>query len=737
MTNDRLKEVTAELNRNTSSDIVGVSYGFKTSNNKTTDEKTLVFTVVRKKPLSEIPESERIPSEIVIDGETFKTDVVEATIKAHAYGFCGDQTFYDWQGQPPQNRNKHRPLMGGISVTNYTALGAYVGTLGFIAVDNETNTLVGVSNNHVLCDDAFITTERNLNGIRTNVFTPGGHQVNQPNEVGLSNPSLGVGIVKKYQPIRDIPFNNTVDAALVSLDFGEDEPIVDSSVSWIQFGITGMTSAPRFATTSEINALLENPNTRYYTSGRTTGPKGQGDTKLFCTASSSSITIGYTKQTSPSYVYMNDTFELQASGSTTPTGDWCYYPSAGGDSGSAILCEIEGEGGQMEWVIVGLLYGGKEITDPENPEETIPIATLCNRIDNIASALNISAWDGTFNGVTFANNQSPLTHVVEASSNDKTIVVNGLTYWQVGLVNNSEYPPDPTPEPTPSATVGAPPSPTPNPTATPNATPEPTPEPTPPVTATSTPSPQTFTFGYQHENSCTTSINELFINGVKQNATIQLTQGSTGSGTLRTYSVYPGDNITITHRPFNLLSPCTNSYTSPTTRLTLNGSSVGTTNSNTSNSLTYNYTVQQGVNPSFVVIMENSPAPTATPVPTYTLTLQNVTSATYAESCAKGYIIIEKNGSEVARLTKTQGNQYANWNTSSITFTQSDTVYVKSYSQGGGGAGCATEDTRVRSMVNGVIRTTSEVNTDTNGQSYLFPDSNQTVTGQFIVTGGL
>ena len=68
MTNDRLKEVTAELNRNTSSDIVGVSYGFKTSNNKTTDEKTLVFTVVRKKPLSEIPESERIPSEIVIDG---------------------------------------------------------------------------------------------------------------------------------------------------------------------------------------------------------------------------------------------------------------------------------------------------------------------------------------------------------------------------------------------------------------------------------------------------------------------------------------------------------------------------------------------------------------------------------------------------------------------------------------------------------------------------------------------
>jgi hypothetical protein len=277
-----------------------------------------------------------------------------------------------------------------------------------------------------------------------------------------------------------------------------------------------------------------------------------------------------------------------------------------------------------------------------------------------------------------------------------------------------------TPTPTVSPTVTPVP-----PTATPTATPQPT----------STPSPQTFTFGYQHENGCTTSINELYINGVKQGVTVQHTQGSLGSGTTRTHSVYPGDTITITHRPFNLLSPCTNSYISPTTRLTLNGLNVGTTNSNTSNSLTYNYSVQQGVNPSFVVIMENTPAPTATPVPTYTLTLQ---SATTAEECAKGYIIIEKNGSEVARMTKYQGDTTASWDVINVTFTQSDTVYIKSYSQGGGGAGCANyDDTRVRSIVDGSFKTTSEVLTGTNGQSYLFPDSNQTVTGQFIATGGL
>jgi hypothetical protein len=72
-----------------------------------------------------------------------------------------------------------------------------------------------------------------------------------------------------------------------------------------------------------------------------------------------------------------------------------------------------------------------------------------------------------------------------------------------------------------------------------------------------------------------------------------------------------------------------------------------------------------------------------------------------------------------------------------VTFTQSDTVYVKSFSQGGGGSGCVNDDTRVRSIVNGVIRTTSEALTGTNNQGYLLPDSNQTVTGQFIATGGL
>ena len=456
MNNNRLKQITQELNENTSNDIVSVSYGFKTVNGKLTNEKSIIFTVKEKKPIENIPQDELLPSSVDVDGENVNTDVIQGEIRAQGFGnFCVPE-WTNWLSTPPQNRNVHRPLMGGVSTTNYSKLQNYVGTLGFFAVDNEDNSLVGVSNNHVLIDDAFLATERDpLSSEITNTLL---HEITQPNEVGNSGSQYKVGIVKKYQPLVG---TNTVDAALVAID---DLSLVDPAVSWQQFGITGMTQAPRFATTSEINNLLENASTEYYVSSRTTGPKGQQDTKLLNFASASSIYINYTKQGVDQAVYMNDTFELVASGSTTPTGDYCFYPSTGGDSGSAILAQIE-----SEFVIVGLLYGGRYT---QVGDDSYPTHTLCNRIDNVASALNISAWNGSLNGIIPDNTAGPITHVVGGLSSQKTITVNGLEYWQHGLVLNSSMQPDPTPQPSPTATVG------PTPTSTPNATPQPTPTPT-------------------------------------------------------------------------------------------------------------------------------------------------------------------------------------------------------------------------------------------------------------------
>ena len=198
-----------------------------------------------------------------------------------------------------------------------------------------------------------------------------------------------------------------------------------------------MTSAPRFATTQEIDDLLSDSTTEFYSAGRTTGGKGEGITKLLNYASNSSIYISYNKQGSDNAVFINDTFELIASGSTTPFGDFCYYPSYGGDSGSAILSKVGNE-----WVIVGLLYGGRYVNNPNDPlgNGMSPVQTLCCRIDHIADSLNIRAWDGTLNGINFSTFNNAETFVQSGQTEDKTIEISGKTFWQMGMVNNTEFP---------------------------------------------------------------------------------------------------------------------------------------------------------------------------------------------------------------------------------------------------------------------------------------------------------
>ena len=156
--------------------------------------------------------------------------------------------------------------------------------------------------------------------------------------------------------------------------------------------------------------------------------------KLFRDQFASSITINYKKQGVDVTTKMNDTFSLMASGSTTPTGDTCFYPSSGGDSGSAVLTYDENIN---QWLIVGLLYGGIIINDDDIEK---PIRTLCNRIDRIESLMNIRSWDGTMNGITPYGGGDSI-HIVEGSSQVISMVIGGKTYWQLGLVNSTSYPP--------------------------------------------------------------------------------------------------------------------------------------------------------------------------------------------------------------------------------------------------------------------------------------------------------
>ena len=182
------------------------------------------------------------------------------------------------------------------------------------------------------------------------------------------------------------------------------------------------------------NQYLSEDGREYFSAGRTTGGKGEGVVKLFRDQFASSININYKKQGVDVTTKMNDTFSLMASGSTTPIGDTCFYPSSGGDSGSAVLTYDENIN---EWLIVGLLYGGSHIIVDEVEK---PIRSLCNRIDRIESLMNIRAWDGTMNGITPYGGGNSI-HVVEGSSQTIDMVIGCKTYWQLGLVNSTSYPP--------------------------------------------------------------------------------------------------------------------------------------------------------------------------------------------------------------------------------------------------------------------------------------------------------
>ena len=331
--------------------------------------------------------------------------------------------FYEWDSIPPDNRSKFRPLQGGISVTNYTELGNYVGTLGFLAVDTDTNSLVGVSNNHVLVKNAFLASERKTDGTHTSISNNFVTQPNDGSNRGLQN---SIGLVKRYVPLSGTssgtPNYNTVDGALTTIN----ESDISYTTSYRQYGMTNWAQPLQFASTEEIDSLLTNQN-NLFSSGRTTGPKGEGNTKLFTDSTSNTITIKYNNQGTEEIIYFSDCIRFGASASTTTNGYWCYYPLYGGDSGSALVADFSGTR-----KIVGLVFASLSINVQisENTYVKRPVRGLASRIDKVAEQLNISAWTG--NALYFSDTGSTELHIVNGLSDDINLDLSGDKYWQAG-----------------------------------------------------------------------------------------------------------------------------------------------------------------------------------------------------------------------------------------------------------------------------------------------------------------
>jgi hypothetical protein len=143
---ERLEAVRGEIIRQLMQfpGVVAVGDGVKRVKGSLIPEICIKVTVEKKKDLKEIPESERIPPEIL----GFKTDVEELTPRElHA------------------DQNKYRPLVGGSCIANSESPG-YEGTLGcFAKVKAGANAgkVVMLSNWHVLVADAVIP----INNART------------------------------------------------------------------------------------------------------------------------------------------------------------------------------------------------------------------------------------------------------------------------------------------------------------------------------------------------------------------------------------------------------------------------------------------------------------------------------------------------------------------------------------------------------------------------------------------
>jgi hypothetical protein len=381
---------------------VGVMFGNKIRNGEYTGEPSIVFTVEKKLPLSEIPSDQILPSSIEIDGVTYNTDVFESgIIETAACPSSVTSGCYSWQTVPPGNRSTVRPLKGGVSLTSQNTQGT-VGTLGFLAVDTATGALVGVTNNHVVVADAFYTSQRTLPGPIQNETNDSAYQTG---DIQPSSSSLKIGEVVRYVPISSAPLYNQVDGALVSID----QSVMSNSESYKQFGLSG-TSVMPFATTAEIDALVGNVNVS--SSGRSSGVK-QGSLCGLAIQGVSYVTgvSGFKKQGTSTVAYFNNCISF------TRVYPDCLYPIYPGDSGSGLIANIGGVD-----KIVGLVFA------------TGPTLSIAARIDEVASQLGIQAWNGST--PNFVDLSSKKLVTTGGLSSEKTITCSGQTLWQVGLINS-------------------------------------------------------------------------------------------------------------------------------------------------------------------------------------------------------------------------------------------------------------------------------------------------------------
>lgn len=436
MKNIDIKQITEQYHKSTNENVNSVFYGRKIVDGKLTDELGFIFMVNEKKPLSELNSDEIIPDKIFIDEEGIKTDVLESKPELALYCKYCDPNFYDWQTTPPINNDLYTNVRGGMGLYNIIN-GAGIGTMGFIAIDNDTDSIVGITNSHVALKDPLVCSERDPRSVIVNHYDNTLHQgyMATPSTIGVYENY--VGKVKKYVPLTTLVANQ-VDGTAIAINYDVFAP----GHIWKQVGLDDIvTGCTEFASTEELDDLL-NTNPDLYSTGIRTGAKGNGTTLLKPYAINGNLTttisINYPTQGTTKTLTFNNVHAYIAVDPTDSTS-CCFFPANSGDSGSVVLGRIPIGGGEYQIKIIGLLFAVSFITTEYG---SLGVIAFFNRIDDVAEQLNIRALDEAFlSGVTqndLSNLDGLESCVVEGLSNQKYIIKDGKKYWQVGLTTSTD-----------------------------------------------------------------------------------------------------------------------------------------------------------------------------------------------------------------------------------------------------------------------------------------------------------
>lgn len=190
--------------------------------------------------LDDPKESKALPKSIDFGCAVLETDFV-----CHSIELAAVWDKFVWATTPnkdtsTENRSKVRPLRGGSSITTQSSFDSgreAFGTLGCFVVDNEDNTICGLTNQHVVVQDAFITklspdyAQESTNATSANIV---GEYVYQGKESSFSTREVGsgyeqdahIGVVKRYAPIgvfySETFGTNTVDCGPNTYVEGQD-----------------------------------------------------------------------------------------------------------------------------------------------------------------------------------------------------------------------------------------------------------------------------------------------------------------------------------------------------------------------------------------------------------------------------------------------------------------------------------------------------------------------------------